>query len=185
MHERRTAASAVCDWKLTIICPCFCCSMKDKKTLILKLENWGYQRKQIWFLSFHSVSKRKKNTLSVQAKEACGEWTSKHVKQVERQGCKKNLTQGTTWCLTICSDFSSPQSCRGLLSYLFPALHDFIYSMVCDLMMVGAIYLLESSWGLGCSRLLIRGHFLEAGAWRVPGQGVFLSHIPDVLLRPT
>lgn len=39
-------------------------------------------------------------------KGACGEWTSKHVKQVERQGSKKNMTRGTTCCLTICSEFS-------------------------------------------------------------------------------
>lgn len=46
------------------------------------------------------------------------------------------------------------------------------------------IYLLENSRGLGCSRLLWQEHFLEAGASRGPLQGVFLSHIPDVLLQP-
>lgn len=77
--------------------------------------------------------------------------------------------------------FYFPPSCGGLLSYLILSLHIFI--LVFDLTRVGVIYLLESSRGLECSRVLIRGHFLETGAWQGPGQGVFLSHIPDVLLR--
>lgn len=45
------------------------------------------------------------------------------------------------------------------------------------------IYLLENSRGLEWSRLLWQEHFLEAGASQGPLQGVFLLHIPDVLLQ--
>lgn len=81
--------------------------------------------------------------------------------------------------------FSSLPSCSDLLSYSLLRFYYFIPSLVFHLTLVSVIYLLESSRGLECSRLLIRGHFLEAGAWRGPGQGVFLSHIPDVLLQLT
>lgn len=47
------------------------------------------------------------------------------------------------------------------------------------------IYLLGNSRGLECSLLLLQEHFLEAGASRGPLQGVFLWHIPDVLLQLT
>lgn len=81
--------------------------------------------------------------------------------------------------------FSFLPSCSDLLSYSLLWFYYFISSLVFHLTLVSVIYLLESSQGLECSHLLIRGHFLEAGAWRGPRQGVFLSHIPDVLLQLT
>lgn len=121
--------------------------------------------------------------------------TSKHVKQVERRGCKKILTWGATCCLTICSEFSlfySPAVLFDLLAA--PTILQnwgtrvltcyFILFWFFYLTPIAVIYLLENSRGLECSRLLWQEHFLEAGASQGPLQGVFLLHIPHVLLQP-